>query len=183
MRKTRLRVTNQGVTSDALRDFVSGHGPARIGLRVAILQGIIDNAPVNELSRRHGISRQGIYDIVDRINKYGLQALEEGKRSGRPTKFTQDIRDSLKNALLRPPADLGYDQSRWDGHLVRDFLKEKHSVSIGRSQVNNWLHQIGFSLQRGRKKLIRPDRKGGKEEYQANEEYIFETKVAGNREA
>jgi hypothetical protein len=31
----------------------------------------------------------------------------------------------------------GYRQSRWDGPLVRKYLKEKHDIDIGRSQVIN----------------------------------------------
>ncbi|MBI4686064.1 MAG: winged helix-turn-helix domain-containing protein, partial [Nitrospirae bacterium] len=45
-----------------------------------------------------------------------------------------------------------YRQSRWDGPLVRTYLKEKHHIDIGHSQVINWLHIIEFSVQRGRKK-------------------------------
>ena len=59
--------------------------------------------------------------------------------------------------MTQPPINQGYRQSRWDGPLVRKYLKEKHGVDIGRSQVINWLHEIDFSVQRGRKKFRKAD--------------------------
>ena len=88
MRKTNLMVTNSEVTYQALKELVSGSGPVRMGLRVAIVQGVIDNAPINQLSRRHNISRQGIYNIVKQVNKYGMKGLDEKKRPGRRSKLT-----------------------------------------------------------------------------------------------
>lgn len=67
-------VNNSEVTYQALKELVSGSGPVRMGLRVAIVQGVIDNAPIDQLSRRHNISRQGIYNIV----KAGKQVWHEG---------------------------------------------------------------------------------------------------------
>lgn len=41
--------------------------------------------------------------------------------------------------------------------MVRTYLKEKHNIDIGRSQVINWIHAIGFSMQRRRKKYSKQD--------------------------
>ena len=71
--------------------------------------------------------------------------------------MTSEISNNLKEILLHPPTSQGYSQSRWDGPLVRTYLKEKHEIDIGRSQVNNWIHSIDFSLQRGRKKYSKAD--------------------------
>lgn len=157
MRKTKLKITHPNVTDETLSECVSGRGLVRMGLRIAVLQGIMDNAPVDQLSRRHKISRQAIYDLVGRVNEKGMTGVEETRRPGRPSGLTDEIADDLKRRLIQTPIDHGYRQSRWDGPLVRKYLKEKHCVDIGHSQVNNWLHSIGFSLQRGRKKYTKAD--------------------------
>jgi len=157
MRKTKLMVTHPEVTDETLNNYVSGRGPIRMGLRIAILQGVMDNAPIDQLSRRHRISRQGIYDLVKRVNKKGITGVEEGKRPGRIGSLTAEIAKDLKEKLVQPPMNQGYRQSRWDGPLVRKYLKEKHDIDIGRSQVINWLHSIEFSVQRGRKKYSKTD--------------------------
>ena len=157
MRKTKLVITHPEVTSEKLHDFVSGRGPIRMGLRIAILQGVMDKSPIDQLSRRHNLSRQGIYDLVKRVNEKGITGVEEENHLGRPSSLTSEISNNLKEILLYPPTSQGYSQSRWDGPLVRTYLKEKHEIDIGRSQVNNWMHSIEFSLQRGRKKYIKAD--------------------------
>jgi len=157
MRKTRLMVTHPTITHETLNDYVSGRGPIRMGLRIAILQGVMDNAPIDQLSHRHGMSRQGIYDLVKRINEKGIKGVEEEQHSGRPTSLTAEIAKDLKETLVQPPMNQRYRQSRWDGPLVRKYLREKHHVDIGRSQVINWLHAIDFSVQRGRKRYNKAD--------------------------
>jgi len=141
MRKTKLMITHPEVTREKLDDFVSGRGPVRMGLRIAILQGVIDKAPVDQMSRRHNFSRQGIYNLVKRVNEKGMNGVDEEKRSGRPSSLTSEISKNLKEILLQPPTSQGYSQSRWDGPLVRTYIKDKHDIAIGRSQVNNWIHR------------------------------------------
>jgi transposase len=157
MRKTKLMVTHPEVTDEALSKYVSGRGPIRMGLRIAVLQGVMDNAPIDQLSRRHKISRQGVYDLVKRINEKGITGVEEQERPGRPGSLTAEIARDLKEKLVQPPTNHGYRQSRWDGPLVRRYLQDKHGIAIGRSQVINWLHSLGFSVQRGRKKYRKAD--------------------------
>lgn len=159
MRKTKLKVTHSEVTYEALNEYVSGRGPVRIGLRIAVLQGVIDNVPIDQLSHRHKISRQGIYDLVARVNEKGITGVEETRRPGRPSGLTDDLAKDLKKQLVQAPINQGYRQSRWDGPLVRTYLKERHDINIGHSQVNTWLHLIEFSLQRGRKKYSKADPK------------------------
>jgi hypothetical protein len=46
MRKTKLMVTHPEVTDNSLNEYVSGQGPIRTGLRIAILQGVTNNVPI-----------------------------------------------------------------------------------------------------------------------------------------
>jgi transposase len=157
MRKTALRITNEGVTRESLDRLISGHGVMRKGLRIAIIQGIYDNASITELSRRHHMSRQGIYLLVERVNEHGLHGLDEERRLGRKSRLNMELRKELNDVLMKPPYESGYTQSRWDGPLVSQYLKEHHGISLGHSQVNNWLHALGFTLQRGRQTFTKAD--------------------------
>ena len=157
MRRSQITITNNEITKEKLSEMLSGHGPIRKGLRIAILQGLLDHASVEQLSRRHQISRQAIYDLIERVNVMGLKGLEEQPRCGRPSRLTTEIEHDLKLILTVAPTQLGYQQSCWDGPLIKQYLKEKHHIRIEKSQVNVWLHHIGYSLQRGRKKFRQAD--------------------------
>ena len=97
------------------------------------------------------MSRQGIYNLVSRINKKGIRGLED-RHLGRPCKMTSRIAEDLKKALLQSPMGFGYRQFHWDNALVRQYLKEKQGVDIGRSQLMNWLRAIGSPVKLARKK-------------------------------
>ncbi len=86
MGKSKLMVMHPDITNDLLNDYLSRQC-SRIGLRTAILKGVIDKVPIDQLSRKHQMSRQGIYNLVRRVNEKGIKGLET-KSSGRPRKLT-----------------------------------------------------------------------------------------------
>ncbi|PIY18566.1 hypothetical protein CO110_08585 [Candidatus Desantisbacteria bacterium CG_4_9_14_3_um_filter_40_11] len=81
----------------------------------------------------HRMSRHGIYYLVKRVNEKGVKGVEGEKRPGRPGSLTDEIAKDLKEKLVQPPMNQNYRQSRWDGPLVRKYLKEKHNIDIGRT--------------------------------------------------
>jgi hypothetical protein len=93
MGKSRLMVTHPDITQDRLDEYLSRQC-LRTRLRIAILQGIIDKVPIDQLSRRHQMSRQGIYNLVKRVNVNGIKGLETAG-SGRPRKLTAGIAKDL----------------------------------------------------------------------------------------
>jgi len=157
MRKTSLRITHEEVNRESLDALVSGHGVIRKGFRIAVLQGLMDGASPLELSRRHHLSREGIYLIVRRVNEHGLRGLDEEKRPGRPGKLTPELRQELSDVLAKPPHAYGYRQTRWDGPLLNRYLEDNHAIHLGHSQINRWFHALGVTLQRGRQTFLKAD--------------------------
>ena len=84
MGKSRLKVTHPDITHDLLEEYPSQQC-LRVGLRLAILRGVINKVPIDQLSRRHQMSRQGIYNLVKRVNEKGLKGLDN-VGCGRPRK-------------------------------------------------------------------------------------------------
>ncbi len=151
MGTSKLTITHPEISHTSLNAYLSRRAPERVKLRIAILQGVMDRVPINHLSRRRKMSRQGIYNLVDRINREGLRGIED-QHLGRPGKLTADIAEDLKETLIHSPLDQGYAQLRWDNSLVRRYLRERHGIDIGRAQLINWLHAIGTPVKLARKK-------------------------------
>lgn len=159
MQLSKKQLSRPEVTKDSIADFISGRGLARVGFRAAVVQGILDNEPIKKLSDRHRISRQGIYGLIDRINAKGFAGLEESEHTGRKSQLTEELSAELKEVLLNSPSEFGYIQSRWDGPLLIKYLEEYKGIRLGHSQVNIWIHELGFTLQRGRQKYTKADEK------------------------
>ena len=151
MGASKLMITHPEITRASLDEYLSRQCPGRVGLRIAILQGVMDGVPIDHLSRRRKMSRQGIYNLVKRINTEGIKGIEN-QHLGRPGKLTDDIAEDLKKTLIHSPMDQGYMLSRWDNPLVRRYLKERYGIAIGRAQLINWLNTIGSPVKLARKK-------------------------------
>jgi transposase len=151
MATSKLTITHPDITHSTLDAYLSRRCIGRVKLRIAILQGVMDRVPIECLSRQRKMSRQGIYNLVKRINKKGIQGLED-QHLGRPGKLTSEIAEDLKKILSHSPKDEGYVQPNWNNQLLRRYLKEKHSTDIGRAQLVNWLNAIGTFVKLARKK-------------------------------
>ncbi|HVO66620.1 MAG TPA: helix-turn-helix domain-containing protein [Syntrophales bacterium] len=151
MGKSKLMITHPDITHASLDEYLSRQCPERVGLRIAILRGVMNKVPIDHLSRKCSMSRQGIYNLVSRINEKGLRGLED-EHLGRPCKLTSKIAEDLKKVLLQSPMGFGYRQFHWDNTLVRQYLKEEQGVDIGRSQLMNWLRAIRSPVKLSRKK-------------------------------
>ena len=151
MATSKLMITHPEITHASLDEYLSRQRPRRAGLRIAILRGVIDKVPIDHLSRRRKMSRQGIYNLVKRINAEGIKGLED-RHLGRPCRLTPDVAAYLKRTLIQSPMYQGYMQSRWDNILVRRYLRERHGIAIGRAQLINWLNVMGSPVKLARKK-------------------------------
>jgi len=152
MRKTKLRIVHSEVTKDSLRKVVTRHKNARIGLRIAILQEVLNGVPIKDIAIRHNISRSQIYKIVKRLNERGLNGLADDPHKGRPRRLTKEMEDEIKTILLKTPIDKGYSQYRWDGILLSQLIQEKYNITLKVRQCQYLFHRLGFSLQRGQRK-------------------------------
>jgi transposase len=152
MRITKLEITHPEITKENLRDAVSNHKNARIGLRIAVLQEVLDHAHIKSISIRHDMSRSQIYKIVRRVNNMGLAGLADEAHKGRPRRLTREMEEEIKRVLLKSPIESGYSQYRWDGVLLSQFIHEKYNITIKVRQCQYLFHRLGLSLQRGRRK-------------------------------
>lgn len=155
MRASKLCITHPEITHESLAAQVSGHGVLRKGRRIAVIQGIMDGASPLELSRRHHISRQAVYNIVYRVNKLGLRGLDDEPHPGPASKLTPELRKELSEVIDKPPKTYGYRQGRWDGPLLNRYLQDHHGFHLGHTQIYEWLHWIGVTLQRGRQTFLK----------------------------
>ncbi len=87
-------------------------------------------------------------DIISRYNKDGLLGLKNKCHNnyGAPTLLNQKEQLLLAQTLEKPPIDGG----RWSGKKVAAWVKENLDRKISLKSCYNYLHHLGFSLQRPR---------------------------------
>ena len=77
-----------------------------------------------------GVPLRTIASWVNMFNKYGLDGLHDGEKSGRPTSLDNKQKQLLKAALKKSPEDFGLNGSVWTGLLVSEFLNKQCGVKF-----------------------------------------------------
>jgi hypothetical protein len=63
----------------------------------------------------------------------------------------------VKAAIQGAPRDVGIDLGDWNWKVVRQYVRERFRVTLGRSSCLNYLHRLGFVLKRPKKRLLKAD--------------------------
>jgi len=63
----------------------------------------------------------------------------------------------LKAAVQAPPRAAGIDLADWNWKVVREFVRRRFSVTLGRSSCRNYLRRLGFVRKRPKKRLLKAD--------------------------
>jgi len=141
----------------AIQDEISHTPEGRYFHRLHAILLVLNGVSTYDAARLYGDSPRAIAYWVQRMVSNGLFGLEDGNRSGRPTRLTAAQLEKLRNDMRRSPREQGYSQNLWDGLLLSHHILQQYSVSLGVRQCQRLFHQLGFSLQRPRRQASEAD--------------------------
>src|SRR3954451_14846582 len=131
------------VLSDRLRGELEGL-VARTPLaqelsRALALLWLSDGRPVTEVAELLRVSRQSVYNWVDRFERRDGQDLRDrvldAPRPGRPPTASGVIDPLIAEVIDKDPREFGYRSTNWTaGPLVR-YLKRDHDIAVSRRSV------------------------------------------------
>lgn len=87
----------------------------------------------------------------------GMEGVLEGHRSGRPPAITNDQREKLTDILDSGPVAYGFSTGIWTSPMVARVIEDEFSITYHPAHVSRILHELGFSVQRPKKKLAKAD--------------------------
>ena len=87
----------------------------------------------------------------------GMEGVLEGHRSGRPPAITSDQREKLTDVLDSGPVAYGFSTGVWTSPMVARVIEDEFSITYHPAHVSRILHELGFSVQRPKKKLAKAD--------------------------
>jgi len=96
---------------------------------------------------------------VKRFNTKGIDALTPHKPKGRSSRLSESQLEELKKDLLKHPRKLGYDFSNWERKTVSHYVGKKFGVLLKTRRYQEILHELGFTLQRPRREMVKADAK------------------------
>ena len=119
--------------------------------------GYIEDRPVIGLAKELSVSRSAINNWLLWYEAMGVDGLVTGKAPGRARRLSDTQREELRALIEAGPLAAGYSAGVWTGPMIGDLIDARFGVRYHNHHVPRLLHEIGFSVQRPRKRLASAD--------------------------
>ena len=117
--------------------------------------GYIEGRRVVEVADEVGKSRGSVNRWLQWYESMGVDGLITAKAPGPTPKLTVRQREQLATLIESGPLESGYKSGVWTGPMIGDLIEDRFGVRYHNHHVPRLLHQMGFSVQRPRKRLAR----------------------------
>ena len=140
-----------------LQDEIRRSQEARYDHRLHGVLLVAQDMHCSQVAELLGDSPRAVAYWVEKFEKKGLVGLQEGARSGRPSKLDADQFADLQWVLRGSPSDVGLAGNLWDGKTMAAYLRQTHGVELGARQCRRLLRQWGFRYRKPRPVIARAD--------------------------
>jgi transposase len=125
--------------------------------RAKAVMSYLAGRSVISLAPELGVTRGSINRWLQWFNAQGADGLRTGKPPGGQPKVSQAQRVELASIIDAGPQAAGFTSGMWTGPMIGDLIRKRFGVSLHNHSVPRMLNQMGFSVQRPRKRLARAD--------------------------
>ena len=120
--------------------------------------GYLEGRRVIELAAEAGVTRGSVNRWLQWYEAQGVFGLVSGKPPGATPKLEEAQQEELAALIETGPQAAGYTSGVWTGPMIGDLIEQRFGVRYHNHHVPRLLHQLGFSVQRPRKRLARADK-------------------------
>ena len=99
--------------------------------------------------------RSKVSQWLSDYEEFGQEALLEGQRSGRPALLSAEQKVTLGEIIDSGPLSDGFASGVWNAPRIRRVMVEEFDVEYTSRHVRRLLAQMGFSVQRPKRVLVR----------------------------
>lgn len=125
--------------------------------RALAVLGYINGRRVINLATEYDVTRGSVNRWLQWYEAMGVDGLRTEKPPGPTPKLDAAQRDELAAVVDAGPLAAGYQSGVWTGPMIGDFIEKRFGARYHKHNVPRLLHELGFSLQRPRKRLARAD--------------------------
>jgi transposase len=119
--------------------------------------GYITGRRVTELATEAGVTRGSVNRWLQWYEAMGVAGLVTGKPPGPVPRLSEAQHDELGALIDAGPQAAGYTSGVWTGPMIADLIEQRFDVRYHNHHIPRLLNQLGFSVQRPRKRLARAD--------------------------
>jgi transposase len=102
-------------------------------------------------------SRSQVSEWLKNYESFGLEALLEGQRSGRPKELSEKQEQQLCDIIDSGPVSYGYLSGVWTSLMIKKVIEEEFSISYHPGHIRKILYSLNYSMQRPKRVLANAD--------------------------
>jgi len=140
-----------------LRKEAEQDGAYRVARRLPAVVLNATGRTSGEVAHLLAASRSKVSEWLANYLRHGVAGLLEGHRSGRPARLTAGQRQELGDIVESGPVAYGVDCGVWTSPRLARVIEEEWGIAYHPGHVRRLLHEMGFSVQRPRRILVRAD--------------------------
>ncbi len=125
--------------------------------RVKAVMSYLAKKSVISLASELDVTRGSINRWLQWFEAMGTDGLRTGKAPGNAPKVSEAQRAELALLIDAGPQAAGFTSGMWTGPMIGDLVRKRFGVTLHNHSVPRMLNQMGFSVQRPRKRLARAD--------------------------
>lgn len=110
-----------------------------------------------EVARLLGDAPRSVEYWVHRYEQRGLGGLQEGERSGRPSRLSEKQIQEINRILRGKPSDAGMRVNLWDGKTLAAWIDREYGIGLGVRQCQRLFRHLDFRLRKPRPVLAKAD--------------------------
>jgi len=125
--------------------------------RAKAVLGYIEGGRVVAISDELDVTRGSVNRWLQWYDKRGVDGLRTRIAPGPAPRLSEKQRSELADVIEAGPLSVGFSSGVWTGPMIGDWIHRRFGVRYHTHYVPELLHQLGFSVQRPRKRLARAD--------------------------
>lgn len=125
--------------------------------RARAVLGYIDGTSVVDLATELSVTRGSVNRWLRWYETLGISGLLTERAPGPAPKLDESQRDELTRLIEGGPQAAGYSSGVWTGPMIGDLIADRFGVRYHNHHIPRMLHDLGFSVQRPRRRLARAD--------------------------
>jgi transposase len=133
------------------------HNDLDVWRRARGVLGYLDGRRVVDLAAELDVTRGSVNRWLQWYDALGVAGLVTGVPPGPAPKLSAAHREALVALIEAGPHEAGYTSGVWTGPMIGDLIAQRFGVRYHNHHVPRLLHELGFSVQRPRRRLARAD--------------------------
>jgi transposase len=151
------RTGEQLAALDALLEEAKARGDLDEWRRARGVRRYIDGKKVTVILEELGVSRSTVNTWLRWYETMGADGLRTWKAPGAVPRLSPVQKEELTMLIEAGPQAAGFTSGLWTGPMIGQLIRDRFGVNYHNHHVPRLLHQLGFSVQRPRKRLARAD--------------------------